>query len=164
MIGSDGITQINMHGANGVAFIQSNADSAPGATDTGFSSITLVPQSGFGFTAGNFSLDELNGQPSGDVTFTAFDQFGNSNSATLPLSSNGQNPYTFTTWNNELVTKFVIGVATGNLLEDLKQVSVSVNAAAVTPILATLPLFAGGIGLISLLAGRRKRKAARSII
>src|SRR5581483_9931152 len=60
MIGPDGSTPVQMHGQHGVAFVQRAADAAPGATDTGFSSISLTPQSGYGFTAGDFKLDQLN--------------------------------------------------------------------------------------------------------
>ena len=59
MIGPDGTTQVTMHGQHGMAFVESYLDSLPSATHTGFSSLTLMAQAGYGFTAGDFALDEL---------------------------------------------------------------------------------------------------------
>jgi len=106
MIGPDGTTSVDMHGQNGVAFVQSYADSLPNATDTGFSSITLLPELGYAFTAGDFKLAQLNSllTPTGFVTFHGRDQFGNLTSTPLSISQDGQNPYNFYTQNGELVT------------------------------------------------------------
>jgi len=157
MIGPDGSTPVQMHGQHGVAFVQRAADAAPGATDTGFSSISLTPQSGYGFTAGDFKLDQLNSlaAPTGFVTFTGTDQFGTPTSTTLAIAQQGQNPYQFSTLNGELVTNIVISVATSDLLEDIKQVSVDV---APVPEPASILLVAGGVLGIGL--ARRVRRSS----
>jgi len=163
MIGPDGSTQVAMHGQHGVAFVESFADSQSSTTHTGFSSITLRPQAGYGFTAGDFALDQLDSltSPTGVVTLTALDQFGNSYSNnTLGISQSGENHYNFFTQNGELVTLLTITVATTDLLQDIKQVSVDVSA---VPLPAALPLFATGLGVMGLLARRRKRKNAAAI-
>lgn len=128
MIGPDGTTQVTMHGQHGVAFVQSFADSQPGATDTGFASITLTAQAGYGFTGGDFELDQLNQLPSptGILSLQGIDQFsGVSTNNTLGISENGQNPYNFYTTGREVATSIVITVATSDLLEDIKQVSLN---------------------------------------
>ncbi len=157
MIGPDGSTQVMMHGQHGVAFVESYLDSLPGAAHTGFSSITLRPQDGYGFTAGDFALDELNGQDSGTVTLFGFDQLNNPFSETFALGVNGQNPYQFTTSGGELVTKLVFTVATNNLLQDLKQVSVDVAAIPAIPEPGTYGMMAFGLAGMALWRRRQSR-------
>lgn len=155
MIGPDGTTQVMMHGQNGVAFVESYLDSLPGATHTGFSSITLRPQDGYGFTAGDFALDELNGQDNGTVTLLGIDQFGHSTSETFALGVNGQNPYQFTTGDGEMVTALIFTVATNNLLQDLKQLSVEVAPIPAVPEPATYGMI--GMGLTGMGLWRRRQ-------
>lgn len=155
MIGPDGSTQVNMHGQHGVAFIESAADAVPGVAHTGFSSLTLLPQAGYGFTAGDFALDELNGQPNGTVTFLGRDQFGGSTQQSFAIAANGQNQYQFITGGGELVTSIVISVPTTALLQDLKQLSVNVAA---IPEPSTYAMF--GVGLLGI--GFWRRRQSRS--
>jgi len=145
MIGPTG-SEVSMHGQHGVAFVESTADSGPGATHTGFSSLTLLPQAGYGFTAGDFKLDELNGLQNGTVTFSGLDQFGAFTPQTFALGANGQNPYNFTTAGGELVTKIVITVPTANMLQDIKQLSVEVAAIPEPSTFALLGVGLAGIG------------------
>ncbi len=158
MIGPDGKTQVEMHGQHGVAFVESYSDSQSSAQNhTGFSSITLMAQTGYGFTAGDFALDELNsGANPGTVTFNGIDQFGNPNTATFSMG-NGQNQYNFYTQNGEIVTSLVITAPTTSLLQDIKQVSV--NAAAI-PEPSTLA--SAGIGLAAL-GWFRRRETSGSV-
>jgi hypothetical protein len=156
MIGPDGTTQVSMHGQHGVAFVESFYDSA-NSPHTGFASITLTAQTGYGFSAGDFALDQLNSllSPTGFVNFTATDQIGDISTGTLAIDQKGQNQYQFTGLNNELATKIVISVATSDLLQDFKALSLNVAQISVTPPVPEPPsalLLAGaatilGIGL-----------------
>ena len=160
MIGPDGKTKVEMHGQHGVAFVESYLDSIPGATHTGFSALTLMAQAGYGFTAGDFALDELNsGANPGSVTFNGIDQFGNPNTATFSMSANGQNPYNFYTQNGEIVTSVVITVPTTSLLQDIKQVSVNVAPIPEPSTLASIGLGLAALGWMR----RRNEKASGSV-
>jgi hypothetical protein len=156
MIGPDG-TQVSMHGQHGVAFIESTYD-ATNSPHTGFQSLTLLAQSGYGWSGGDFALDQLNNSTAGNVTFTPYDQFGPATCTvcTLALDTTGQSQYHWTTSDGELLTKIIITVSTANMLQDFKQLSL--DAAVVTPLPAALPLFATGLGALGLLGWRRKRK------
>lgn len=161
MIGPNGSTQVEMHGQNGVAFIESFADSLTN-NHTGFSSLTLTPQAGFGFTAGDFSLDQLDSltNPTEKVTLSGLDQFGNKTATTLAIDLHGQNTYNFTTSGGEIVKDIIITVPTSDLLVDLKHLSVQVTRIAI-PEPSALALFAGGLGLIALAAYRPWKRVTR---
>lgn len=158
MIGPDGVTQVSMHGQHGVAFIESYHDSTTN-NHTGFTSIDLVPQSGYGFTAGDFALDQLNGTASpATVTLLGIDQFGNPFSQNESLSVNGQNQYNFVATAGELVTLLRFSTSTASPFADLKQVSLAV---ASVPEPSPLSLFLTGILVIAGPAAWRYLKARR---
>ena len=161
MIGPDGTAQVEMHGQNGVAYVESYADSLTSTNNhTGFSSITLTPEAGYGFTAGDFKLDQLNSlaAPSGTVTFAGEDHGVPEAPVAMSIAQTGQNPYNFYTLNGELVTSLTITVPTTDLLVDIAQVSVGV---AEIPEPSSLAVFAGGLGLLALAAHRPWKRAAR---
>ena len=157
MIGPDGVTNVTMHGQHGVAFVESYADSLSSAVHTGFSSISLTPQAGYAFTAGDFALDQLNSlqNPAGFITFVGQNQFGSPETSTMSIAQNGQNPYNFYTMNGEVVTNLIITVPTTDLLQDIKQVSLSYAA---IPEPSSPGLLAGAFGVLMLAACRRNAR------
>ena len=157
MIGPDGTTQVTMQCEHGVSAVESFADSQPSATHTGFSSITLVAEPNTAWTAGDFSLDQLNSltSPTGFVTFSGVDQFGNPTSTTLAIDQNGQNPYNFTTANGELVTSILISVPTTDLLQDIKQVSLNAVPIPEPGMLTLVGVGLLGVAVFPLRIGRR---------
>ncbi len=155
MIGPDGTTQVNMHSAHGTATLQNTADAPPVQVLSGFSAVTLMADTGYGWSAGDFKLDQLNSltSPTGKVTLTGYDQFGNITSQILPISQSGQQEYNFTTADGELVTEIIISVATTDLLSDLKQVSLN---GELIPEPASIATLGGMLGLFGLLRRRRR--------
>jgi hypothetical protein len=131
MIGPNGVTQVQMNGRNGVAFIQSEHDNQnPAANDmTGFTSLTVMAQAGTGWTAGSFFLDLIKNAVAGTVTLSGMDQFGGTTTNTFAISGTGQNAYSFDTANGEVVTKFTVSVPTASALGDFR--AFSVNAVTV---------------------------------
>ena len=160
-VGPDGFTSINLHAQHGVAFVENVADAASSTPQIGFSSITIKPQEGYGFTAGDFKIDEINsGSLQGLVTLYGVDQFGNVTHQIFDLSPHGQNPFQFWTGDGELVTSLTFTTPTDSLMADIKQVSV--NMAPVIPEPTTVAsvailLVPMGLGLISKL-----KKATKS--
>lgn len=155
MIGPDYSTPVSMHGQHGVAFVESTADSVPGASHTGFSSLTLTAEPGTSWFAGDFALDQLVDHP-GDVFF----EFSGNNFTTFIttgflLDPNGQSQFNFFGNAGEQITQLTIFVTDPTLLQDIKQVSLGVTGIPL-PEPLTLSLF--GAGLIGAGALRRRKK------
>jgi len=133
------------------AFIESYADSSTN-NHTGFSALTLTPQAGYAFIAGDFALDQLDSltTPTGKVTFTTID----CGSWTLDIAQHGQNQYNFIT-DGTLITSLTISVPTTGLRVDLKQLSLDV---AQVPLPGTLSLFAAGLALLGWLGGWQRKQ------
>jgi hypothetical protein len=135
MIGPDFSTQVEEHAANGVAFVESFADSQPGARNTGFSSITLTAEPGTAWTAGSLSLDQLSNNSQGNVSFSFVGTgFASPLISSIALDASGLSKYNFFTTGGEDITAiriFVTGNA--NLLQDVRQVSLSAAPVSAIP-------------------------------
>jgi hypothetical protein len=161
MIGPDFSTQIEEHAANGVAFVESFADSQPGARDTGFSSITLTAQPGTAWIAGDLSLNQLNNNSPGNVTFT-FTGNGSPFTTSIALSPSGLSQYNFMAMGGQDITGIKISVNNqANLLQDIRQVSLSAVSAIPEPSLWTMMLF-GLFGMGAALRAARKAAGSRA--
>lgn len=158
MIGPNCSTQVSEHGQHGVAFVESTADSLPGATHTGFCSLHLTAQPGTSWFAGDFALDQLVDNP-GSV-FATFSGINFSTFTTsLPFDTHGQSQYNFLGTAGEQITDLRIFVtSTDNLMQDIKQVSLGVTGYPI-PEPLTLSIFGGGLVGAAALRRRNAKKA-----
>jgi hypothetical protein len=106
---------------------------------------TTIP--GFDFSQAVFNLDAT---ANGSATINAFDQFGTPITFLLPLSGNGQNFFTLTTANGELISRVQFTTTVG--LNDVSQIRFGSLSAVPGPIVgAGLPgMIAACAGLIGL--------------
>jgi len=155
-VGPDGITPILLHGQHGVAFVENVADALNSTPQVGFSALTINPQAGYGFTAGDFKIDELNsGANPGSVTLQGINLLGVVFSQTFALSPSGQEPFRFYTTGGDVVTSLTIRSPQNSLLADIKQVSVDMAPAIPEPatvfagVLVLLPLGASIVRMLN---------------
>jgi len=156
MIGPDQSTQVEMAGKQGVAFIQSYADSLINGQNglTGFYSLTVTAEAGTFWTAGDLSLDLL-GRDDGSVTFNGFDSLGNAlTPQSFALSANGLHDFNFLAINGEHITEITFNTGTG-LLEDMKHLSLE-SAVAPVPEASTWAMMLLGFAGVGFLSYRRR--------
>ena len=111
---------------------------------------TTIP--GFFFDQAVFNLDAA---ANGTANISAFDQFGTPFAFVLPLSGSGQNFFTLTTADGELISRVAFTTTVG--LEDVAQIRFGETVPIPGPIVgAGLPGVLAAGGLLALLARRRR--------
>ena len=112
--------------------------------------VTTIP--GFFFDQAVFNLDA---GAAGIANISAFDQFGMEFNFVLPLSGSGQNFFTLTTADGELISRVAFTTTVG--LEDVAQIRFGETVPIPGPIVgAGLPGVLAAGGLLALLARRRR--------
>lgn len=146
---------ILLHGQHGVAFVEGCAPAsiAP-ACDAphSFVTLTMTPDSGWGWSGMDWKLDLLNGVGGSNVSFTAWDQLGNTTTANFAVTDGGQNPFHLHTTGGDLVTQLVISIDAQHPLIDIKQISVTD-----TPIPLPGTAWLLGAGLLGWGTSRRRK-------
>lgn len=147
-------TPIQLHAQHGDALVENAADEGQQNPQYGFTSLTMLPDIGYGWTAGDFKLDALRGSEPGSVTFNAIDHFGQAYSIDFALDLQGEDPYQFYSTDGCICTSIVFSVPITTPLADMKQVSL--DTTPVPEPSALVLLISGTLGLLGL-AWRRKR-------
>jgi hypothetical protein len=116
--------------------------------------VTTIP--GFFFDTAVFNLDAA---ANGNATITAMDQFGASFNFLLPLSGSGQNFFTLTTADGELISSVAFTTTVG--LENVAQIRFGETVPIPSPIVGVgLPGVLGALGLLVALTRRRRHRTA----
>ena len=158
------VTDVSLHG-NG-----SNVNNSLGQ-GSGFTSLLIRPESGWGWSTIDFQLDSLyKDQPIdiGGLSFTAKDQSGNSFSmdANFPWEGDkGENQhYRFDALDGQLITSLQLDytdpLGNGNLISDMHNIDVKSAQVPAVPVPPSLGLLMSGLAGLGVLGRSKSKKQA----
>ncbi|HLW66044.1 MAG TPA: hypothetical protein VKS79_12105 [Gemmataceae bacterium] len=148
-----------LHESHGTAAIQAVDSSTPPKPTLTMTDLTIVmrPLAGFGITGFDFQGDFAGS--AGNVTLTAFDQLGNTTSATFTADLTGQQKFLVLATNGEFLTDLEITTSGGAVMNDFKQGDYQ---AVATPEPASLTLSAIGLAIGMGYYGLRRRRTGET--